>query len=107
MDSLAFLVTLSVAVAVIAWYVGNEAQNADGGIGVFAIAPKDAAQGASQAHDGAPRYRVRERLTPERPGALRIGRPVSAYRNKAKDKPAWRADKSHHVDLQIDADQDN
>lgn len=107
MDSIAFLVTLSVAVAVIAWYVGNEARNADGGIGVFAIAPRDAAQGASGAHDGAPRYRLRERLTPERPGALRIGRPVSAYRNKANDKPAWRADKSHQVDLQIDADQDN
>ena len=106
MDSLAFLITLGVAVAVIAWYVGNEARNADGGIGVLAIARGDAAQGAAGARDGAPRYRRRERLTPDRPGALRTGRPVSAYRNKAKDKPVWRAAEGRRVEAIIEADKE-
>jgi hypothetical protein len=106
MDSLAFLITLGVAVAAIAWYVENEARHADGGIGVFAIGPKDAAHSAARPGDGAPRFRVRQRLTPDRGTTLRTGRPARAYRFKAQDKPAWRADASRSVETTIDADKE-
>jgi len=102
MDSLAFLITLGVAVAVIAWYVENEARHADGGIGVFAIGRK----GAARADYGAPRYRVHERLTPDRGESPRSGRPVRAYRFKAQDKPAWRACASRPVEATIEADKE-
>lgn len=102
MDSLAFLLTLGVAVLVIAWYVENEAKNAAGGIGVFAIGRTDAAAGAGRANNDAPRYRLRERLTLDRRGALRTGLPVRAYRFKTQDRPAWRPEASRNVEADED-----
>lgn len=90
MDSLAFLVTLAVAIAVIVWFVFNEAQGGDGALGLFAIRRDDA--DAEKDAEETIRYRRRERLIPERRAGLKTPGAGKAYRAKPPEKPAYQRD---------------
>jgi hypothetical protein len=92
MDSLAFIATLGVGVAVMTWYFACEARGSDGGIGLFAIKNGPEPSNAGQLDDDLGRYRMKSRLTPDRRAGLRAPMPEKAYRAKADEKPAWRAE---------------
>ncbi len=93
MDALAFIVTLSVVVAVSFWYVANETRGEDGAIGMFAIGG-----GIKAAPPAAARYRLRERLTPVRRAGVRAPGAQPAYRVKPADKPSYRAEGDGEAD---------
>ena len=87
MDSLVFIATLGVGVAVIFWFVANEARSADASVGLFALKGEEAAKETAEA---GPRYRARARLAPGKRSAHAPGA-VRAYRVKRSEKPSWRA----------------
>lgn len=89
MESIAYIVALCVGVALMAWYVANEARGTDGGSGFLAVG--DACErGADDKPFEPARYRIRQRLTPDRRAGLRPATAQKAYRLKASGRPSYR-----------------
>lgn len=90
MDSLAFIAALGVGVAVIIWYLANEARGSQGDFGIFAVESRPSRAGADEADAEAARYRTRARLTPDRRAGLHTTDAEKAYRRKPAEKPTYR-----------------
>ncbi len=104
MESIAYIVALSVGVALMAWYVANEARGTDGAAGFLAIG------GDGEYREDDPtesaRYRIRPRLTPDRRPSLRPGTPLRAYRMKAPGRPSYRIMGDDEADAGAEADKE-
>jgi len=88
MENIAYLVALGVGVALMAWYVANEARGSDGAAGFLAIGGR--AEYRADEPIEAARYRIRPRLTPDRRAGLQPVSPQSAYRMKAPERASYR-----------------
>jgi hypothetical protein len=90
MESIAYIVALCVGVAVMAWYVANEARGADGTFGFLAIGGGAGDQDAGDEPLETSRYRIRPRLTPKRGAGSRSAAGQKAYRVKAPERLSYR-----------------
>lgn len=95
MDGLAFIIALGVGVAVIFWYVLNEAQGADGAAGIFSLRRTVKADDQKNDEQITARYRPRVRLTPARRAGFSGPTGGKAYRSKPIEPPFWRDDEEH------------
>lgn len=89
MDSLVFIAALGVGIALVCWFVLNEARGFDGTIGLFALKSGEAADLKREAAE-AGRYRIRPRLAPDRRAGLHAPAPRKAYRMKEAGRPSSR-----------------
>jgi len=89
MSGFIFIAALGVSIAVIGWYVANEAKGGDGAFGLFAL--KDDTT-AKTADPSAPKYRKKKRATPARRGGSSPEKSEKAYRPKRAERASWRFD---------------
>ena len=97
MDTLIFIATIGVGIALMAWYVLNEARGLDGTLGVFGLKGGEAAELKEEASQ-AGRYRVRPRLAPDRRAGLQAPAPRKAYRMKEAERPDYRGEAAEAAD---------
>lgn len=92
MDTLVFIVALGVGLAVVFWYVANEARGGGADFGLFALKGGGAAGEDVEEGGASGRYRPRRRLAPEKRGGLKPAGAAKAYRIKGKARTGWSDD---------------
>ncbi|OGT59389.1 MAG: hypothetical protein A3E01_08605 [Gammaproteobacteria bacterium RIFCSPHIGHO2_12_FULL_63_22] len=97
MDTFVFIAALGLGVAVMAWFVLNEARGLDGTFGVFALKGGETADLKEEAAE-AGRYRIRPRLAPVRRAGLQAPPTEKSYRMKEAARPSRREETDDAAD---------